>query len=38
MEVLGVLAVYGMIWLLGMFITEYRYRNIGKRRRYNDDF
>lgn len=37
LQIFAILAIYGFIWLLGIAITEYRYRNFGKRRRYNDD-
>ena len=34
LQIFAVLAIYGLIWLLGIAITEYRYRNFRKRRKF----
>lgn len=35
LQIFALLAIYGFIWLLGVAITEYRYRNFGKLNKRN---
>ena len=35
LQIFALLAIYGVIWLLGVAFTEYRYRNFGRLNKKN---
>jgi len=35
LQIFALLAIYGLIWLLGVAFTEYRYRNFNKLNKKN---